>query len=144
MIHNNKEADTIVHKFKQAGLKMTPQRLATYRVLLGSRDHPYANSIYRKVRRIFSHISFDTVNRTLSTFSKMGIVRVVEGRGDPRRFDPNPRNHHHFRCMKCNTIIDFANDSWDRLRVPPGIEKQHAVLSKKVLLEGICNKCRTK
>jgi Fur family peroxide stress response transcriptional regulator len=84
------------------------------------------------------------VNRTLLTFHDIGIVNIVEGYGEPRRFDPDIENHHHFRCVKCNTIIDFDYNLYDRLEVPEEIHKKFSVLNKKVLLEGYCDKCRKK
>ena len=141
---DNVQMNAFTNKCRQLGLKMTPQRAAIYKILLGSKNHPYADTIYKKVRKIFPHISFDTVNRTLSTFSKMGVIRVVEGYGDPKRFDPNTHSHHHFRCMECNSITDFCSKSWDCLTIPGNIQKQYTIHNKKVLLEGVCNKCRTK
>ena len=93
---------------------------------------------------IIPDISLDTVNRTLLTFSKIGIVNIVEGNGEPRRFDPNIKNHHHFRCIKCNAIIDFDYKLYDNIEVPEKINKKFVVRNKKVLLEGYCNKCRKK
>ena len=95
----------------------------------------------KKVRRVFPNISFDTVNRTLLTFAKIGIASVVEGHGDPKRFDPNTDTHHHFRCIKCSNIIDFCDSHYDRLKVAKAIGKNFRVLKKRVVLEGICNKC---
>jgi Fur family peroxide stress response transcriptional regulator len=81
------------------------------------------------------------VNRTLLTFSKIGIVNIVEGYGEPRRFDPDIKNHHHFRCVNCDSIIDFDYQPYDDILVPGDIKKRFTVLNKKVLLEGYCNKC---
>ena len=138
----NKEIDMLKDACRRHGLRMTPQRAAVYRALAGSRDHPFADAIYRKVRKTLPHISFDTVNRTLATFSEIGVVDVVEGRGDPKRFDPNTQKHHHFRCLRCNAIMDFCEESWDALKVPRHIKKQCAILNKKVVLEGLCSRCR--
>ena len=88
------------------------------------------------------NISFDTVNRTLLTFSKIGVVDIVEGYGDPKRFDPNTNNHNHFRCIKCNNIIDFYFKPYEAIKIPEAIAKQFTILNKKVVLEGICNKCK--
>lgn len=135
--------EAFVEKCRQLKLKLTPQRLMLYRELIKSVDHPSADSIYRKARKIFPNISFDTVNRTLVTFSRMGLVRMVEGYGDPRRFDSNPQEHHHFRCLDCLDIIDIYDPSFDKITIPDKIGRSHLVLGKKVILEGICSECRT-
>jgi len=76
------------------------------------------------------------------SFSKIGITNVVEGYGQPKRYDPDMDIHHHFRCIQCNSIIDFHNREYDNITVPDEINKQFTVISKKVVLEGLCSKCR--
>jgi Fur family peroxide stress response transcriptional regulator len=129
-------------KCRENKLKLTPQRFAVYRELLKSADHPNSEVIYRRLKKSFPNISLDTVNRTLLTFSKIGIADVVEGSGEPKRFDGNVDLHHHFRCIRCNSLIDFYNDTYDNLEVPERIKRQFVVLGKRVYLEGICNRCK--
>jgi Fur family peroxide stress response transcriptional regulator len=129
-------------KCKENNLKLTPQRLAVYRELAVSKDHPNAEVIYRRLKKTLSSISLDTVNRTLLTFHRIGVVNVVEGSGEPKRFDGNVKAHHHFRCIRCHNLIDFYNDAYDDLEVPEKIKRQFIVLGKKVYLEGICDGCK--
>ncbi|MFB0566810.1 MAG: Fur family transcriptional regulator [Candidatus Aminicenantaceae bacterium] len=136
--------DFLRAKCKEHNLKVTPQRAAIFEELQMSNDHPSADVIYRRVKKIFPYISFDTVYRTLITFDKIGIITVVEGYGEPKRFDSNFETHHHFRCLKCNTIMDFWDESYDNIDIPEKLNKQCTVLNKKVILEGICEECRKK
>ena len=129
-------------KCKEHKLKMTPQRLSIYKELIKSKDHPHAEVIFRKVRKTFPNISFDTVNRTVLTFAKIGLVNIVEGYGDPKRFDPNTDSHHHFRCINCNKIKDFQTKAFDDLIVPEEIKRQVTVVRKRVCIEGICEQCQ--
>ncbi|MCB4791460.1 MAG: transcriptional repressor [Elusimicrobia bacterium] len=131
----------IKEAFKNAGLKFTPQRVLIYKLLLNNKDHPSADNIYQKIHKKHPNISFDTVHRTLLSFAEIGLVRLVEGYGDAKRFDPDINNHHHMRCLKCGKIMDFQNTAYDNLKEPAGIEKQFKVISKKVVLEGYCKKC---
>ena len=124
------------------GLKITPQRSAIYQELIKAKDHPSADIIYKRIIKKIPNISFDTVNRTLLTFSKIGITNIVEGYGQPKRYDPDMHAHHHFRCIQCNSIIDFHNKDYDNIAVSEDIKKQFTVINKKVVLEGFCNKCR--
>jgi Fur family peroxide stress response transcriptional regulator len=133
-----------LEKCRENGLKITPQRRATFEELIRAREHPSADLVYRKLKKAFPNISLDTVNRTLLTFSRIGIVGVVEGYGQPKRFDPNIESHHHFRCVRCNTIIDFYDESYDRMKVPKDILDNFTVFNKKVVLEGLCDKCAEK
>ena len=122
-------------------LSITPQRVAIYTELVKSKKHPSAENVFGKVRRKFPDISLDTVYRTLSTFAEIGIINVVEGYGEARRYDPDLTAHHHFRCRKCNKIVDFHENSYDNLKLPKEFGKDYKVTSIKVIIEGLCNKC---
>jgi Fur family transcriptional regulator, peroxide stress response regulator len=134
--------DIFFKRSKEHGLKITPQRTVIYQELLKAKDHPTADDIYKRIVKKIPNISFDTVNRTLLTFSRIGITNVVEGYGQPKRYDPDMGTHHHFRCIQCNNIIDFQNREYDNISVPKEIKKQFTVINKKVVLEGLCDKCR--
>ena len=129
------------HKCRENNLKITPQRTAIYRELIKSKDHPSASDIFYRLKKLLPDISFDTVNRTLLTFNEIGVVTLVEGYGESKRFDPDTESHHHFRCVKCNNIIDIHHKSLDNIRIPDDIRKQFTVLNKRVVIEGICKKC---
>jgi Fur family peroxide stress response transcriptional regulator len=126
---------------RQNNLKVTPQRVAIYRALIRSDQHPTADMMFQAVQREFPSISFDTVNRTLLTFAGLGVVDVVEVFGGPKRFDPNVDDHHHMHCMACGQIIDFQHASYARLAVPAEIARTFRVLSKRVVLKGLCAAC---
>ena len=127
---------------REHSLSITPQRVAIYKELISSEEHPSAVTIFNKVREYYSNISLDTVNRTLLTFHKIGLAKIVESTGEPKRFDPNLEPHHHFRCIGCGEIIDFRDEFYDALEIPAEIKEKFVVLEKKVHLEGFCDHCR--
>ena len=139
--HPSISLELFKQKCSEKGLKITPQRLAIFKELSKSKDHPSSDDIYKRIKKDFPHISFDTVYRTLLSFFELGIIRLVEGYGEKRRFDPHTNNHHHLRCLTCNAIIDFYNQSYDNISVPQDLKKHFKVLNKKVVLEGICKNC---
>jgi len=130
-------------KCRQAGLKITPQRLAVYRALILSDEHPSADMVYRQLRRDFPSISLDTVNRTLLTLTQIGVAFVVEGSGRVRRYDGNLENHQHFRCVNCGKVIDFHCEQFDDIPIPDDIGEKFVVLRKTVYLEGLCQSCKS-
>jgi Fur family peroxide stress response transcriptional regulator len=134
--------DTFQAKCRQAGLKVTPQRMAVYKVLIKSRQHPSAEMVFRKVREVIPNISLDTVNRTLLTLAEIGTASIVEGSGDVKRFDGRLETHQHFKCIKCRRIFDFHYKPFDNIPVPKNISRQFTVLKRTVYLEGICDLCR--
>jgi Fur family peroxide stress response transcriptional regulator len=129
---------------RKAKLRITPQRMAVYNELIRSKEHPSADTLYRKVRKIFPNISLDTVNRTLLTLAEIGAAFIVEGSGDAKRYDGQLENHQHFRCIKCKRIIDFYHQPFDNIEVPADIRGRFTVLRKTVYLEGVCDSCQGK
>jgi len=114
-------------KCRGVGLRLTPQRVAVYKALAESKEHPSADMLYRKVKQTMPSISLDTVNRTLLTFVEIDAALLVEGSGDVRRFDGDMHGHQHFKCIKC--------------RIPKAIGERCKVLRKTVYFEGICDLC---
>ena len=127
---------------KRHGLSVTPQRKAIYDELVKSPNHPTTEELYEIVCSQVPNISMDTVYRTLSTFVEIGLANIVEGYGEVRRYDPDTKPHHHFRCIKCKKIIDFHHDRYNNLEIPDSIRELFTVSKIKVLLEGECRECR--
>ena len=127
---------------KKHNLRITPQRILIYKVVSSSQEHPNAKRVYKKVNKDFSNISFDTVHRTLLTFSDINLVDVVEEFGSSKRFDPNLKNHHHLHCEKCGKIIDFTYKEYDQLHVPKKLTRDFKIYRKRVIINGLCKKCK--
>lgn len=127
---------------QKAGLKITPQRVEIYKALLESTSHPSAEDVYALVKQKMGNISFDTVNRTLLTLTEIGAAFIVEGTGQPRRFDAEMEDHQHFRCVKCGRIIDFHYPPFDAIEAPEELRGRFQVLRKSVYFEGYCGDCK--
>ncbi len=138
----DKKTEWFVAQCRTSGLKVTPQRVAIYQELISTDEHPSAERLYKKVRKVFPGISLDTVNRTLLTLSEIGAASIVEGSGDAKRFDGGSDRHQHFRCVECKRIVDFHHKAFDDIKVPASIAKKFTVLRKTVYLEGICDVCK--
>lgn len=145
---NNAEIDEKIRRFtdlcRKTSLRVTPQRIEIYKQLINTDEHPSAEIVYEKVRKTFPSISFDTVNRTLLTLSRIGAAFIVEGSGDVRRFDGGMENHQHFKCIKCKRIVDFYYKPFDNIKLPSNLARKFTVLKKTVYIEGICDLCEEK
>ena len=71
-----------------------------------------------------------------------GNASVLAGSGDDKRFDGGMDTHQHFRCIKCNKIVDFSCKQLENIRLPKAIRENFVILNKTVYLEGICNGCK--
>ena len=134
--------DVFWRKSKESEPKRTPQRTAIFQELLKAKDHPTVDDIYERIVKKIPNISFDTVNRTLLTFSKIGITKVVEGYRQVKRYDPDMGIHHHFRCLRCGRIMGFHNEDFRQQRRPRRDQERFTMTSKKVVLEGLMRHVR--
>jgi Fur family peroxide stress response transcriptional regulator len=133
--------ESFIKLCRKNNLKITPQRSLIYKELVESREHPSAEALYKKVKKTFPTISFDTVYRTLLTFSKIGAANILTIPGEPKRFDGEIQKHYHFRCIKCDNIVNIY-DGPSSIDIPESISKRFDVLDSKVIFEGICDKCK--
>jgi Fur family peroxide stress response transcriptional regulator len=140
-VSENRRLKNFVETCKKSNLKVTPQRMAIYRELLNSTEHPTVDAMFQNIQKQFPNISYDTVSRTMLTFAEIGIVDLVEVFGGAKRFDPNVTNHHHLHCVSCGKIFDFNSDQYNNLDIPDEIQQQFRVLSSRVVLKGICDQC---
>jgi Fur family peroxide stress response transcriptional regulator len=139
-----KKLEIFYNRCREHKLKITPQRVAVYKALIASSEHPSAEAVYDKVKGVLPNISLDTVNRTLNTLNEIGAAFVVEGSGDVRRFDGNLENHQHFKCVKCRKIFDFQSEPLDNTETLKKLEERFRVLRITVYAEGLCQMCLKK
>lgn len=129
---------------KETGLKLTHQRYEIYRELAATNDHPSAEELHKRVQKRVPAIALDTVYRTLSTFVEFGLAAKVQVAEDHARFDANVEPHHHCICTRCRQIVDFKWELFDYTE-PPGAPSQWGdILSKHVVLVGVCRECLKK
>ncbi len=137
-----------LNEFQQAargaGIKVTPQRLAIFKIVAASESHPDAEEVYRELKLSMPMVSLDTVYRTLWLLSDLGFLSTVYQGRNSVRFDANPVQHHHFYCIRCSMIRDFSNNEWNQLSIPKEVDQYGKVVSLQVEIKGICKECQSK
>lgn len=128
---------------REAGVKLTHQRLEIFRELAANEDHPDAESVFRAVRVRVPTVSLDTVYRTLWLLHGLGLVTTLEPRREGIRFDVNTARHHHYVCVRCGLVRDFYSAELDALRVPDAVTGLGGVLEARVEVRGICARCQS-
>ena len=141
IIERHHEFDQFKHVCKTHKIRLTPQRMVIYKELISRDDHPSTDMLYQRIQKKFPTISFDTVHRAMLTFCHIGVAGIVEGTGNPKRFDGTLDKHHHFQCIRCKKIIDVYHEAYDRLPVPERLQAQCRILKQSVRFEGICTDC---
>jgi Fur family peroxide stress response transcriptional regulator len=127
---------------KEAGIKLTHQRLEIFRELAATEDHPDADTLFRSVQQRVPTVSVDTVYRTLWLLQDLGLVTTLGPQRDGIRFDANLERHHHYVCVRCGLVRDFESPDLNALRVPSAVRKLGSVSEAHVEVRGVCSKCQ--
>ena len=136
--------DEIRRRFRERGLKLTPQRAAIYQALAETTAHPAAEDLYRQVRALHPMISQNTVYYTLGALKTAGLVHEVNYWHDRARFDANMAAHHHLICLGCRKIEDLSDDGLNRLTLSKRRTAGFEVTGHRVEFHGFCAGCRSK
>lgn len=126
---------------KEAGFKLTHQRLEIFRAVASSLDHPTAEAVHRGVLMTTPTVSLDTVYRTLWLLTDLGLLTTLGPRQDSVRFDANVDNHHHYICMGCGLVRDFESEDFNTLNLPKELNGFGKVVSAHVEVRGLCDRC---
>jgi Fur family peroxide stress response transcriptional regulator len=107
--------DIYREKLKQAGLKVTPQRLAIYETVLKSDDHPSAEKIIDCIKTSHPNISIATVYKVLDTLVENKLLIKVKNEKGTMRYDAVISPHHHLYCTDSDRIEDFEDEYLDKI-----------------------------
>jgi len=126
---------------REAGVKLTHQRMEIFREVAASTAHPDAEAVYQGVRSRIPSVSLDTVYRTLWLLNDMGLLTTLGQRRESVRFDANLSPHHHYVCESCGLTRDFESQELDALRIPSGVQGFGSVSATRVEVRGLCAAC---
>ena len=128
---------------KEHGLKVTPQRLAIFKVLKSTDSHPSAESIYNELLPEHPSLSLATVYKTLDTFEKHGLVIQLNVGEDSARYDSDVSVHSHIKCTMCNTVRDYiSTNTLEKLKIEAEKSTGFAIETQQVCFYGICPECQ--
>lgn len=126
---------------REAGLRVTHQRLEIFRELLQSTDHPTADTLHRRLRNKFPTLSLDTVYRTLATLANQRLIHRVETIESLTRFEAVASPHHHLICSGCGKIADFEWPLIDQSALPEELSGWGKIEHKHLVVYGRCENC---
>ncbi len=129
---------------KEAGVKLTHQRLEIFREIASTLEHPDAEAVFRAVQQRVPTVSLDTVYRTLWMLHDLGLVTTLGPRRESLRFDANLEQHHHYVCVRCGLVRDFDSADLNALRVPDAVKELGNVVDAHVEVRGVCAQCVSK
>ncbi|MDR2981244.1 MAG: transcriptional repressor [Puniceicoccales bacterium] len=98
---------SLAEALERHGMRPTPQRETVYNVLISKRDHPTADEVYMRCKKVAPGISLATVYNCLETLVACDLVRQVNRERKSTRYCPNLHEHAHFHCRKTGKIHDI-------------------------------------
>src|SRR5262245_32316058 len=132
--------ELLVDQCREAGMNVTPQRIAIYRALLEAHDHPNPEAIYTRVRTTMPSLSLATIYKTLDALASLGLINELPAIGNSRRYDANVDLHHHLVCMRCDRVTDYYDPALDRIPLPSRLAGFRARRAS-VHIHGLCANC---
>lgn len=135
----NSDLKQLQIKLKEKGIKPTFIRLKILNYLQRDSKHPYAEKIYRAIKKEIPTVSMTSIYNTLDLFQKKGIIKPLLITGSEVRFDADVSSHQHFFCQRCGKIIDL-DVKYDYLKKKS--INGHKVIEVQGYFIGLCRNCR--
>lgn len=119
-------------------MRNTSQRELVYKVVMQSSDHPGADAVYERARKIMPKISMGTVYRNLKQLAEMGKIREIRISDNYNRYDKTLQVHAHFFCRVCGKVTDVPVEGGIK---GPGSGFGGKLESTDILFGGVCEEC---
>jgi Fe2+ or Zn2+ uptake regulation protein len=133
--------EDLSRRFRERGLKVTPQRELIFRLVHGNQAHPTAEAIYAEASQAMPTMSRKTVYQTLHDLTEMGELLQLDFGTGSSRFDPNVGDHHHLVCTACGKVRDVFATFAD-LDIPSGDRQGFELGEAEVVFRGRCAACQ--
>ena len=140
--------EKVLNKFsrvlKKENLKLTRQRKAILKDVMGNRSHRECDEIFDHLKHEGEKVSRATVYRTISILVKYGFLRKLElGDGRARyEYKLGMGHHDHMVCIECAKIIEFFNAKIEDLQEKLCDDMNFKLVRHIHQLFGLCETCR--
>jgi Fur family peroxide stress response transcriptional regulator len=135
--------DELVKRLRDAGLRVTPQRVAIYRVLVATDAHPTAQSLFDRLQPMMPSLSQATVYNTLQTLVTHGLIQEIGEAGDgAMHYDADPTPHVNLICTCCHQVEDFFDVALSGVAEQVVARSGYRVQGMRIVYYGLCPRCQ--
>ena len=107
----------VVATLKEAGYRLTPQRVMVLQAIAEGGAHQTAEAIHREVVKTYPYLDIATVYRILQLLKRLHLVTEIDLGGDSARYEvAEPNKHHHMVCRVCSRTLDLSPSYLEELR----------------------------
>ncbi|NLE75318.1 MAG: transcriptional repressor [Chloroflexi bacterium] len=133
----------LIAKLKGRGYRLTPQRMAILRVLMGSQEHLTADEIYQRVKADFPMTSLATVYKTVALLQELGELWEVGFGQESSHYDGSaPFSHAHIVCRRCKALTDVQPGALDSLDEDVARRTGYRDVRHRLEFYGLCPQCQ--
>jgi Fur family transcriptional regulator, peroxide stress response regulator len=134
--------DNITNIFREKKLKLTPQRIAVYKYLQSTKEHPSAETIYKALQPSYPTMSLATVYKALKTLVEVNLVQEINVGEGNFRYDGNICPHSHVQCVNCGRVDDIEGVCFTDLNTKIKEFTNYEILTNQVYFYGLCGDCK--
>lgn len=130
---------------RQAGKRVTGQRVIILEAISKASGHLDADEIYHLARQKMPRLSLSTVYRTLAMLKEAGIVEELHLGEERHHYElKGEKGHYHLICQGCGKVIEFECPFSQELRRSLSEEYDFEITGSHLDLVGYCADCREK
>lgn len=126
---------------KEKKQRITRQRKTILEELRKVTTHPAADEIYQIVKKRLPKISLGTVYRNLEALSESGEIQKIDVDKNRLRYDGNPKEHYHIKCIKCGRVDDLHGLPDFKIEKRTRIITNWEIAGYRLDFFGICPTC---
>ena len=143
MLDTERHTESILQDLRQAGLRVTAQRVALMQALRHVHGHATAETLQVSAKSAGVSIPMPTVYAVLADLVRAGLVGEVKGEGGALRFDANVISHHHLACTRCGRLDDIPVQDVQGGK-PVGLANDYGwdIGNTDITFRGTCPACR--
>ncbi|MDO5641834.1 MAG: Fur family transcriptional regulator [Paracoccus sp. (in: a-proteobacteria)] len=129
------ETTDFAKALRDAGLRVTQQRVALLSLLMEAADHPNADELLARARGLDDSMSLATVYRTLSALEEAGLIRKLSLENEPARYEAAPSaEHDHLVDLDSGEVIELQSDEINRLRAELAARLGYEIVSQHTMI----------
>ncbi len=129
----------LIDGLKEAGLRITPQRIWVCQELARREDHPTAQTLHETLHQRYPSLSLTTVYQTLDSLMRIGTITSLGTAGDEAvHYEVNTGPHVNLACLTCHRICDLHSKTVSLLEQEVQDAIGSRVLSGRVVYYSEC------
>ena len=132
----------VVEALRQAGYRLTPQRMMVLQAITEGKGHLTAEAIHQRAIKIYPYLDIATVYRILQLLKRLHLVTEIDLGGESARYEvAEADKHHHMVCRACGRTFDLSPSYLDEFRSRLVSEFGFEPDLEHFAIGGLCARC---